>query len=124
MQSAHISNSAAPCRHIDEKKNAKRERALSLWSPCSCRCRQRFGRPRFAAKVTLLSPWVGRLQLDNAAHIAELAHGDAFGIRYGNAQREAAKRVVETEFFFGYPLEKDANNERLGIAADAKVVSR
>jgi hypothetical protein len=34
-----------------------------------------------------------------AAHIAELAHGDALGIRYGNAQLEAAKRVVEAEFF-------------------------
>src|SRR5947208_7764611 len=67
MQRAQISNWAAPCRHIDEKKNAKRERALSLWFPCSCRCRQRSGRPRFAAKVTLLSLWVGRLQLDNAA---------------------------------------------------------
>src|SRR6266496_2850697 len=67
MQPAQISNWAAPCRHIDEKKNAKRERGLSLWFPCSCRCRQRSGRPRFAAKVTLLSLWVGRLQLDNAA---------------------------------------------------------
>src|SRR5439155_16688621 len=59
-----------------------------------------------------------------AAHIAELAHGDALGIRYGNAQREPAERVVETEFFFGYQLEKDANNECLRIAADAEVVSR
>ena len=59
-----------------------------------------------------------------AAHVAELAHGDALGIRYGNAQREAAERVVETEFFFAYQLEKDANDERLRIAADAEVVSR
>src|SRR6266566_4399647 len=59
-----------------------------------------------------------------AAHIAELTHGDALGIRYGNAQREAADRVVEAEFFFGYQLEKDANDERLRIAADAEVVSR
>ena len=59
-----------------------------------------------------------------AAHVAELAHGDALGIRYGNAQREAAERIVETEFFFGYQLEKDANDERLCIAADAEVVSR
>ncbi len=59
-----------------------------------------------------------------AAHIAELAHGDALGIRYGNAQREAAERVVEAEFLFGYQLKKDANDECLGVAADAKVVSR
>ena len=65
MQPGHISNWAAPYRHIDEKKNAKRERGLSLLFPC--RCRQRFGRPRFAAKVTLLLLWVGRLQLGNAA---------------------------------------------------------
>ncbi len=67
MQRAQISNWAAPCRHIDEKKNAKRERALSLWFPCSCRCRQRFGRPRFAAKVTLLSLWIG----NKATHLAD-----------------------------------------------------
>src|SRR6266566_6456033 len=60
----------------------------------------------------------------STAHIAELAHGDALGIRYGNAQREAAERVVETEFFFGYQLEKDANDERLSVAADTEVVSR
>src|SRR5256885_13004648 len=59
-----------------------------------------------------------------AAHIAELAHGDALAIRYGNPQREAAERVVETEFFFCYQLEKDANNERLRIAADAEMISR
>ena len=46
------------------------------------------------------------------------------GIRYGNAQREAAERVVETEFFFGYQLEKNANDERLRIAADAEMISR
>jgi len=35
-----------------------------------------------------------------AAHVAELAHGDALSVRYGNTQREAAERIVETEFFF------------------------
>ena len=35
-----------------------------------------------------------------------------------------AERVVETEFLFRYQLEKDTNDERLRVAADAKVVIR
>src|SRR6267142_6328022 len=67
----------------------------------------------------------GIVRLEEAAtHIAELPHGNVLGVRYGNAQRETAERVVETEFFFSYQLEKHVYNERLGIAADAEVISR
>jgi len=44
----------------------------------------------------------------------------AFGMVTPNEKR--LRRVVETELFFRYQLEKDTNDERLGVAADAEVV--
>src|SRR6266496_1671198 len=92
-----------------------------LHRPCDERLRVEVLRD-FHVQLRKLRGIVGFEQA--AAHIAKLAHGDAPGIRYGNAQREAAERVVETQLLFGDQLEKDANNERFRIAADAKVISR
>lgn len=67
-----------------------------LHSPCDERARLEV-RWDFHIQLRELRGTVGLEEA--AAHIAELAHGDALGIRYGHAQREAAKRVVEAEFF-------------------------
>src|SRR5438093_2962012 len=92
-----------------------------LHSPCDERARVEVFRDLHIQRREL---WRTVGLEEAATHIAELAHGDALGIRYGNPQRETAKRVVEAEFFFAYQLEKDANDERLRIAADAEMISR
>src|SRR5438094_10677633 len=58
-----------------------------------------------------------------AAHIAELAHGDALGIRYGKPSEKRLSGSSRLSFFSATNWEKDANDERLCIATDAEVIS-
>ena len=57
------------------------------------------------------------------AHLAQFADGDVLRVRDRHAESELAQWIIEVEFPLIDQLEQDADDERLGVAADAEMIS-